>query len=1109
MNAHIAESERETPTFCAGDVVASRWRVERFLARGGMGEVYQAVDLELGVSVALKTLLASRAQSERAAERFRREVRLARRVTHANVARVFDVARHERGADTLVIYTMELLRGESLADRLRREGAMAQAEVASIARGAALGLAAAHEARVLHRDFKSSNVMLAVGPPVRAVVTDFGLARALDEDVISDASLSRDAPLLGTPAYMAPEQVEGREMGVASDVYALGVVLFEMLTGELPFSGPSALAIAVARLTSPPPAPRSRAPWLDARWDGLVLRCLARQPEQRISSMRELARELEELAHCDELLPRAGPPARALTPAPTVTLAQTDTAPAPALARALSSGRQTRTLLPRSRVTRVASVLLLSSALVAGLGYALAARAPAIPMAHGGGRPSIAVMALAGEGSGETEAQTRALLAMLADELSAGHALRVVSTDALVDAPRDAKRLRELLGVDYVFDVAPVSSGASEAEARLLDARTGSPLQTLSVGLDGTSARAAVEELAARARSELGLREPPAHELAAARAALPGDGEAIRLYLEGKDLLVHFEAAAAARLLEQAVALDPSFALAHAAHSRALAELGRTKEAVAAAERAQAASAALPRELALGVEALAHEARLDWARAAGVYRSLHGFYPDDRQHTLDLARALTVATTPQEAWDVLAELVAKDPTAEADPRVLLARAEAANSKGDHKSQLPLAERARVRAHDMGARALEARATLAVANARVKLEGARASIPDYERAERLYDELNIKGGAGKVAVLAAWAYALSDDSKKALAAAQRALDIARRGGDRRLEAIAIVQTGFAQLKTDPQTARARYEEGLEILRELDSTGNITWALGNLAGLDLRQGKLASARARHQERASLARAARLREDEMTSLMAVASIAVKAGELDAAMRAVDAALPTLVDLGLPNRQGTLLVTRADVHIERAELELASETLDQALERFRMAQNADGERVVLGRRAQVARALLDYDRARTSLREDIDKSRAAGDPAGAAWAVLALAELEADARGRIVIGEIDEARRLLEAQDIRDGLAWGESVLARALMATGDGKAALETARRALEHASPLESRVLRLRTIANAARVLRALGRLDEASKVSQPALAEALRLGLKLRAAELRK
>ncbi|HEV8582160.1 MAG TPA: protein kinase [Thermoanaerobaculia bacterium] len=283
--------------FRGGDLVAGRFQVRRFLGQGGMAQVYEAEDLELGQSVAIKVLRPDVAKDSRAAKLIKTEVLLARRVTHPNVCRIFDVFQHPptngNGASAGAwVVAMELLRGETLAARLRR-GPLTPGEALPLVRQMTEGLAAAHAAGVAHLDLKSGNVMLVPERDgIRAVLTDFGLARRTD---LPDESATGPArSLRGTPAYVAPEQVAGGEVTTAADLYALGVVVYEMVTGRLPFRGETPRATAEKRLTEPPTPPSAHAPQLEPAWEQAILRCLEREPSCRFRSATEFAAALSQ-----------------------------------------------------------------------------------------------------------------------------------------------------------------------------------------------------------------------------------------------------------------------------------------------------------------------------------------------------------------------------------------------------------------------------------------------------------------------------------------------------------------------------------------------------------------------------------------------------------------------------------------------------------------------------------------------------------------------------------------------------------------------------------------------------------------------------------------------
>jgi serine/threonine-protein kinase len=271
------------PESLSRDRLSGRYELLGLIGVGGMGAVYRARDFELDEVVALKMLRKELVASEDMLARFRQEVKLARRVTHRNVARTYDIGEHA-GEKFL---TMEYIEGESLGSMLGRGAKLPIGECVHIATEICAGLTAAHSSGIIHRDLKPDNVLIAKDR--RVVITDFGIARAVDPDVASHATMG---VVTGTPAYMAPEQVEGTAIDLRVDIYALGEILYEMLTGVATWSGESLVQIAAARLHRPPPDPRLVRQDIPDALASVVARALARKPEDRFANAAEVATAL-------------------------------------------------------------------------------------------------------------------------------------------------------------------------------------------------------------------------------------------------------------------------------------------------------------------------------------------------------------------------------------------------------------------------------------------------------------------------------------------------------------------------------------------------------------------------------------------------------------------------------------------------------------------------------------------------------------------------------------------------------------------------------------------------------------------------------------------------
>ena len=274
---HLSSSDSlDEARFVPGTTLVNRYRIVALLGRGGMGEVYRADDLKLGQAVAMKFLPEALSQDGAALARFHREVRLARQVSHPNVCRVFDIGE----ADRRTFLTMEYVDGEDLASLLRRIGRLPSDKALEIARQLCAGLAAAHEHGMMHRDLKPANAMLDGRGRVR--ITDFGLAGFAGED----------GGRAGTPAYMAPEQLAGDEVTQKTDIYSLGLVLYEIFTGKRAFEATTLAEMMRVRDKGGPTHPSHIVKDIDPKVERVILRCLEKDPAKRPASALQLAAAL-------------------------------------------------------------------------------------------------------------------------------------------------------------------------------------------------------------------------------------------------------------------------------------------------------------------------------------------------------------------------------------------------------------------------------------------------------------------------------------------------------------------------------------------------------------------------------------------------------------------------------------------------------------------------------------------------------------------------------------------------------------------------------------------------------------------------------------------------
>ena len=1040
-SGHTPESNstRSAPivaTFRAGDLLCDRFRVVRFIARGGMGELYEAEDLTLGERVALKTIRPEIAVHERANQRFRREVQLARKVTHPNICRIFDLFEHrppEGTAGAVSFVTMELLQGETLSQHLREHGPLSVEDARPIVQQMAAALSAAHAADVIHRDFKTNNVMLLdAGPsrPPRVVVTDFGLAHLVgDASGMADGGITVTGDIPGTPEYMSPEQIEGGVLTPASDIYALGIVIYEMVTGRRPFAADTPIATALQRVVGPTPkSPRELKPELPAEWDHAIMRCLARYPDGRFRDASDVAHAL------DGTLPSRPPQSRLVIAA------------AVALLVVVGAGA----LLWRGRSTSLAT---------APSDPAATTAVPAETV-----RPAVAVLGFRNL-AGREDAQwlSMALSEMLTTELAAGERLRTIPGEnvtrmktelALADADTYASetltRIRQNLGADLVVTGSYVTVGTGDAstlrvDIRLQDSREGETLSLVSeMGAIGE-----LLDLVARAgmrlRDKLGVQVAEA----AVRVSQPASPDAARLYAEGLIRLRRFDALGARSIFEQAIKADPRFPLAHSALANTWSQLGYDSRAKDAAARAFELSANLPRADRLLVEGTYREMSSAWKEAIAIWQTLSTFFPDDVEHALRLANAQISSGAAKDGLATIEGFRKRFPSM-TDPRLDLAEAQAADTLSDFKRMQTAASSAAAAGEKLGARLLVANARLRQGGAALRqgqtdeavklFEEARAIYaaagdkagvartlnnlataisdgPDTKRTNALYEEgLRIARSIGEQDLVARFLNNIAVQERRAgnlqasLKMNQESLAIRREIGDRTNAAISLNNIGNVLLDLgDLQGASRHYEESAAMSREMGDRRGLARALYN-AGESLKlQGEIARARTTYEEALSIRRTIEDPASVATSLYGVGHIAGVQGDLATAEKVLSEALE--MDRRLDRRRPMAYSTYqlGDVALMRGDFALAKQRHNDALA-IRMALGEKG--TAAESRSALAGIALEEGRA-------ADAERLAAE-AATVFAAQSAPDNEAMARAVIAVAMLTQGRRAAAVREI-----------------------------------------------------------------------------------------
>ena len=834
----------DSPEGLVGKTIA-HYRVLHRLGSGGMGVVFEAEDIRLGRHVALKLLLESHAREGKSLVRFQQEARAISTLNHPHICTVYEIEEH----DGRPIIVMELLEGETLMDRLRA-GRVPLAQVRQWGMEVADALEAAHAAGLVHRDVKPANVFITRRGSVK--VLDFGLAKLTAGSGSSgshEESLTTMGVIPGTSAYMSPEQIRGDDLDGRTDVFSLGVMLYEMVTGERPFAQKNSAMTMDAVLHKQPVSPRELNPELPPLLEEIINKAMEKDRAQRYRSASELYSDLAGLGEGS-------------SGATGIFRSRSIGSPGSgsSASRELLLSTPTRSLW--RFVAGLALILLVSAAAFVAIKIRPVVRPSADRLPPVKARRSVAVLGFRNlSGNADQEWVSTALSEMLDTELASGNELRVISGENVARMKRDLSlpatdsysvetltKIRQNLGADQVVVgsyLAMGKDGPLRIDLRVQEVNKGETVAAVSESGSESELADLVSRTGSSLRQKLGIGSVPEDELQRVGTSLPSNPEAVRLYSEGLAKLRTLDAKAARDLFEKAIVADPDHALSHSFLARSLHSLGYEAQAKVEATKAFKLSQNLPKRDRLLVEGNYREQQNDFQAAIEAYRTLWEFFPDDVDSGLRLAAVQTSAGKGKDALVTVEQMRKLPEPANHDPRIDLADSVASESQGDFRRAQQTAASAFEAASRLGSRTMMMQAQSHEAwdwDRLGQLDKASAEFVELKDLSLKMDdpmtEAQAWNGIGVV-------HYDKGEFDGALQAWNQGLKISRRlGAQHRVAAFTSNIGNVYYERGKMEEARRHYQEALEIDRKIDSP-NVASDLGSLANVMDSVGDLAGA------------------------------------------------------------------------------------------------------------------------------------------------------------------------------------------------------------------------------------------------------------------------
>ncbi len=633
----------ETPTeeLTRGSVIADRYEIIEELGKGGMGKVFRVEDKKIKEEVALKLIKPEIAADKKTIERFSNELKFARKIAHRNVCKMYDLGEEE---GTYYI-TMEYVPGEDLKSFIRRSRQLTIGTAISLAKQVSEGLSEAHRLGVVHRDLKPQNVM--IDKEGNARIMDFGVARSVEGKGITGAGV-----MIGTPEYMSPEQVEGKEADQRSDIYSLGIMLYEMLTGRVPFEGDTAFAIGVMQKSEVPKDPREFNSQISVDLSRMILKCLEKDKEKRYQSSGEVR---SELSHIEQGIP---------------TTERTIPKKEPITSKEITVTFSMKKLL-------IPALIIIAVVIIVIILLQVLPADKAVPFSPSD-KPSLAVVYFMNQTGDEALDHWReALPGWLITDLSQSKYISVLPADRLFSVLRklnlleaknyafeDLKNVAREGGVNHIFQARYSKAGdIFRIDYSLQRADT---LEIISsdyvTGESEESFPTLVDEMTKTIKAHLELTEEQVTSDidSEVRTITTNSSEAFKYYSIGRKFHLQGEYRKGIELMEQAVAIDPEFAMAYRSMAVAYGNLRRRTKSKELLQKALTLTDRLSERERYRIEADFYgRSEATYDKAFEAYEKLLKIYPDERGARHNLAVRYGVIEEDQKAIENYEILIKK------------------------------------------------------------------------------------------------------------------------------------------------------------------------------------------------------------------------------------------------------------------------------------------------------------------------------------------------------------------------------------------------------------------------------------------------------------------